>query len=197
MTLIQYIGELCQYLVNVPEDPLDKVHNIRLIFGNDLHPEVCCKFQECGEGDTGTIGLFQAGLRIVKVDMSEEMDTRLFYDCAPGETSELIITLADNKTNQTRFDGYYNRSTMLNPKLIQNAFTQGINTHEQSCSMAAIVLRDDGWQVDPTTSSAATAPPTTLIQQNGFENGKETIVISLQVKLNEKALDELMDRLCR
>lgn len=47
MTLIQYIGELCRYLVNTPEDPeLDKAHKVRLMFGNGLRPDIWRKFQE-------------------------------------------------------------------------------------------------------------------------------------------------------
>ncbi|KAG0209614.1 hypothetical protein BGX33_005435 [Mortierella sp. NVP41] len=46
VTLIQYIGELCRYLVNTPEDPLDKAHKVRLMFGNGLRPDIWRKFQE-------------------------------------------------------------------------------------------------------------------------------------------------------
>ncbi|KAF9326403.1 hypothetical protein BGZ91_001950, partial [Linnemannia elongata] len=47
VTLIQYIGELCRYLVNTPENPeLDKAHKVRLMFGNGLRPDIWRKFQE-------------------------------------------------------------------------------------------------------------------------------------------------------
>lgn len=46
MTLVQYIGELCRYLVNAPDDPLDKDNKVRLMFGNGLRPDVWRKFQE-------------------------------------------------------------------------------------------------------------------------------------------------------
>jgi len=46
VTLIQYIGELCRYLVNAPEDPLDKDNKVRLMFGNGLRPDIWRKFQE-------------------------------------------------------------------------------------------------------------------------------------------------------
>ena len=44
-TTIQYIGELCRYLVNVPESPYDRQHRVRLAVGNGLRPDVWGKFQ--------------------------------------------------------------------------------------------------------------------------------------------------------
>ncbi|KAF9111445.1 hypothetical protein BGX27_004925 [Mortierella sp. AM989] len=159
VTLIQYIGELCRYLVNAPEDPLDKSHKVRLIFGNGLRPDVWRKFQErfgietvfeyysmseattallnlnSGEDGAGAVGFrgpivraFQASLRVVKVDLdTEELikdENGHCIECAPEEIGELI-TLADNKTNQTRFVGYYNQPKMSNARLIQNVFVEG------------------------------------------------------------------------
>ncbi|KAF9348383.1 hypothetical protein BGX26_000211 [Mortierella sp. AD094] len=159
VTLIQYIGELCRYLLNAPEDPLDKANKVRLIFGNGLRPDVWRKFQErfgietvfefysmseattallnlnSGEDGAGAVGFrgpivrtFQANLHIVKVDLDTEELVKdkngYCIECAPGEIGELI-TLADNKTSQTRFVGYYNQPKMSNARLIQNAFVQG------------------------------------------------------------------------
>ena len=45
-TLFQYIGELCRYLVNAPEEPRDKQHRLRLCCGNGLRAEVWQKFQD-------------------------------------------------------------------------------------------------------------------------------------------------------
>jgi fatty-acyl-CoA synthase len=39
-TLIQYIGELCRYLLYSAPHPLEKVHNIRACCGNGLRPDV-------------------------------------------------------------------------------------------------------------------------------------------------------------
>jgi fatty-acyl-CoA synthase len=39
-TMFVYIGELCRYLVNHPEDPNETGHKIRLAFGNGLRPDV-------------------------------------------------------------------------------------------------------------------------------------------------------------
>jgi fatty-acyl-CoA synthase len=39
-TLFQYIGELCRYLVNLPPQPLETEHALRMACGNGLRPEV-------------------------------------------------------------------------------------------------------------------------------------------------------------
>ena len=44
-TLFQYIGELCRYLANAPEHPLERAHRLRLCCGNGLRPDVWEQFQ--------------------------------------------------------------------------------------------------------------------------------------------------------
>ena len=45
-TMFQYIGELCRYLLNAPENPAETRHRIRLAIGNGLRPEIWGPFQE-------------------------------------------------------------------------------------------------------------------------------------------------------
>ena len=45
VTLFVYIGELCRYLVNQPEGPGERGHDLRMAFGNGLRPEVWERFQ--------------------------------------------------------------------------------------------------------------------------------------------------------
>jgi fatty-acyl-CoA synthase len=45
-TLFQYIGELCRYLVNSPQQAAETDHNLRMACGNGLRPEVWRVFQE-------------------------------------------------------------------------------------------------------------------------------------------------------
>src|SRR5262249_60339890 len=44
-TLVQYIGELCRYLVNAPPHLAETSHRIRLACGNGLRPDVWEPFQ--------------------------------------------------------------------------------------------------------------------------------------------------------
>ncbi|XP_053989460.1 long-chain fatty acid transport protein 4-like [Hylaeus volcanicus] len=45
-TVGQYIGEMCRYILAVPPKPEDKKHNIRLMFGNGLRPQIWPEFIE-------------------------------------------------------------------------------------------------------------------------------------------------------
>jgi fatty-acyl-CoA synthase len=45
-TLFQYIGELCRYLLNAPENPRERAHRLRMCCGNGLRAGVWEKFQE-------------------------------------------------------------------------------------------------------------------------------------------------------
>ena len=44
-TLFQYIGELCRYLVNSPQQSIETEHSLRLACGNGLRPEVWMPFK--------------------------------------------------------------------------------------------------------------------------------------------------------
>lgn len=43
-TIAQYIGEICRYLLLQPCTPYDRAHNIRLMFGNGLRPNIWRNF---------------------------------------------------------------------------------------------------------------------------------------------------------
>ena len=45
-TLFQYIGELCRYLANAPEQPRETQHRLRLCCGNGLRADIWQKFQD-------------------------------------------------------------------------------------------------------------------------------------------------------
>ncbi|THW93209.1 acetyl-CoA synthetase-like protein, partial [Aureobasidium pullulans] len=45
-TMMQYIGEMCRYLLSTQPSPFDKAHTIRMAFGNGLRPDVWQKFKE-------------------------------------------------------------------------------------------------------------------------------------------------------
>jgi acyl-CoA synthetase (AMP-forming)/AMP-acid ligase II len=45
-THLQYVGELCRYLVNAPPGPLDRGHQVRVAWGNGMRPDVWEAFRE-------------------------------------------------------------------------------------------------------------------------------------------------------
>ena len=44
--ILQYVGELCRYLVNAPPSPLDKQHNVQMAWGNGMRPDVWEVFRQ-------------------------------------------------------------------------------------------------------------------------------------------------------
>jgi acyl-CoA synthetase (AMP-forming)/AMP-acid ligase II len=44
--IVNYIGELARYLLNAPSSPLDKQHNVRMVWGNGIRPDVWEAFRE-------------------------------------------------------------------------------------------------------------------------------------------------------
>mmetsp|Transcript_5030 Transcript_5030/g.16091 ORF Transcript_5030/g.16091 Transcript_5030/m.16091 type:complete len:634 (-) Transcript_5030:102-2003(-) len=46
VTVAQYIGELCRYLLLQPEVPEERQHHLRIAVGNGLRPEIWGEFQE-------------------------------------------------------------------------------------------------------------------------------------------------------
>lgn len=45
-TVLQYIGEMCRYLVTSPPTPYDQTHALRLAFGNGMRPDVYVSFKQ-------------------------------------------------------------------------------------------------------------------------------------------------------
>ena len=43
---LQYVGELCRYLVNAPEHPLERKHNLQEAWGNGMRPDVWEVFRQ-------------------------------------------------------------------------------------------------------------------------------------------------------
>ena len=40
----QYIGEICRYLLSVPESPEERSHGVEIMFGNGLRPQIWQQF---------------------------------------------------------------------------------------------------------------------------------------------------------
>jgi acyl-CoA synthetase (AMP-forming)/AMP-acid ligase II len=45
-TVVQYIGELCRYLLSKDEAPEDKQHRVRVAYGNGLRPDIWKQFKK-------------------------------------------------------------------------------------------------------------------------------------------------------
>ena len=45
-TILQYVGELCRYLLNSPPSELDRAHNVKMAWGNGMRPDVWEPFRQ-------------------------------------------------------------------------------------------------------------------------------------------------------
>ena len=116
----QYIGEICRYLLSAPQSPEDRSHNVEIMWGNGLRPNIWQQFTDrfgvkfigefygATEGNSnvlnidskpGSVGFtsvllpFVYPVSLIRVDEEGELiraDSGLCIACRPGETGEFI-----------------------------------------------------------------------------------------------------------
>ncbi|XP_002732215.1 long-chain fatty acid transport protein 6-like [Saccoglossus kowalevskii] len=152
VTVFVYIGEICRYLLSLPQHPNDKKHKVRMAIGNGLRPDVWTKFRErfgistIGElyaateapfwasnhdGKVGAIGKSSPllkkliGYELIKCDYETSKPIRNSKGrCIPVKYGEpgLLICQINERS---RFDGYSGKKELSEKKLIRNAFKDG------------------------------------------------------------------------
>ncbi len=140
-----YIGELLRYLMNQPPSPEDRSHQVRVITGNGLRPDIWENFSErfgiqeirefygATEGNAananlenrvGMVGRLLPGQRIVKCDLStgevKRNDSGFCEDVAVDETGLLITVIGVT----TPFDGYADKEA-TEKKILKDVFQKG------------------------------------------------------------------------
>lgn len=151
VTSIQYIGELCRYLVNSPAHPDERRHRIRSAMGNGLRPDVwqafadrfgiarIVEFYGATEGNlallnlTGRVGSVgqlpgfvrrRLGIELVRFDVEKEEIVRGSDGrCQRAELGEAGELLI-KISPQTRFEGYTNPAA-TEKKILRDAFAAG------------------------------------------------------------------------
>ncbi|QLL06291.1 long-chain-acyl-CoA synthetase FadD6 [Mycobacterium vicinigordonae] len=144
-TAFIYIGELCRYLLNQPAKPTDRAHDVRVIAGNGLRPEIwdeftdrfgiprVCEFYAASEGTTAFINVFNVPR---STGISPMPLAYVEYDPDTGEpvrdhagrvrrvpAGEPGLLLSPVNRLQP-FDGYTDKSA-TEKKLVRNAFKEG------------------------------------------------------------------------
>lgn len=144
-TAFIYIGELCRYLMNNPESPLDRQHKVRVISGNGLRPDIWRRFKErfgidriaefygSTEGNAitvnalnieGSCGVKLPGMTIVRWDDEADdfaRDARgRLIKAKIGETGVLLGEIR----RRAEFDGYHDREASER-KVVRDAFKPG------------------------------------------------------------------------
>lgn len=153
-TVVQYIGEICRYLLVPPPRPSEACHRVRVAMGNGLRPAVWAEFvrrfrirrvgefygaTECNcsiinvDGKVGACGFSSRilpGFYPIRLLRVEEDSMELFRDshglCVPCLPGEpgLLVGRIDQNDPLRRFDGYANREA-TNRKIAHNVFTKG------------------------------------------------------------------------
>ncbi|KYQ56708.1 Long-chain fatty acid transport protein 4 [Trachymyrmex zeteki] len=167
-TVGQYIGEMCRYILAVPSKKEDQEHNIRIIFGNGLRPQIwgefvkrfkisqVLEFYGATEGNAnvmnidnkmGAIGFFSRiipsvyPVSLIKVDEDGEPirnSKGLCQVCEPNEPGAFIGKISPN--NPTRaFLGYVDKKAS-EKKVIHNVFIKG-----DSAFLSGDILVADEW----------------------------------------------------
>ncbi|RLU17248.1 hypothetical protein DMN91_011317 [Ooceraea biroi] len=152
-TIAQYIGEMCRYILAVAPKKEDREHNVRMIFGNGLRPQIwgefvsrfgipkVLEFYGATEGNAniinidnkmGAIGFVSRiipsiyPISIIKVNEDGEPvrnSKGLCQVCEPNEPGVFIGKIAPN--NPTRaFLGYVDRKASES-KVVHNVFKKG------------------------------------------------------------------------
>lgn len=170
-TVVQYIGEICRYLLSQPVQPSEKRHKVRLAIGNGLRPSVWDAFTqrfgvkqigefygatECNcsianmDGKVGACGFnsrilpFVYPIRLVKVDedtMELVRDSRGL--CVPCQPGEpgLLVGRINQKDPLRRFDGYANPEA-TRKKIAHNVFRKNDSAY---LSGDVLVMDDFGY----------------------------------------------------
>lgn len=152
-TVMQYIGELCRYLLSAPATEFDK-SGLRLAIGNGLRPDIWDQFQkrfnikQIGEfyaSTEGNTSLFNSKnkhaavgyippmimdrypVKLIKMEEDDETPVRnkkgWCVEAKLGEKGELI-GLIDNADPSRYFDGYTDPAA-TKKKILKDAFSKG------------------------------------------------------------------------
>lgn len=154
VTICQYIGEICRYLINQPELPDDADNSLDRIIGAGLTPTVWKKFQRrfgirhvhegwgateanCGIlnldnklGSCGRIPYFdKSNIRLIRYNTDREEYLRdkngHMIACRPGEVGEVIGMIMNIPgVGAGRFEGYICKDA-TEKKILRNVFKEG------------------------------------------------------------------------
>jgi len=181
ITVCQYIGEICRYLMNQPPSPDDRRHSLRCMMGAGLTPEIWQRWIErfgsvqifegwgSTEANTALINLDnrigscgrvpyweKTNFRLVRYDVESDThprDDKGFYLlCKPGEVGEGLGYIVNHpQIGGGRFEGYTSAEA-TEKKILRNVFQKG-DAYWSSATCCATT------RTATSTSSTASATP--------------------------------------
>uniref|UniRef100_A0A8B9UU26 long-chain-fatty-acid--CoA ligase n=1 Tax=Anas zonorhyncha TaxID=75864 RepID=A0A8B9UU26_9AVES len=128
-TIVQYIGEICRYLLNQPYQEVERQHRVAEFYGAT---ECNCSLGNfdnnvgsCGFNSRILPGVYPIGLVKVDEDTMELIrgPDGVCIRCQPGEPGQLVGRIVKSNPLQ-HFDGYLNQSA-TNKKIARDVFTKG------------------------------------------------------------------------
>ena len=151
VTIFQYIGELCRYLLNAPTHKYEKDHNLRMVTGNGLRPDIWDDFKERFniknilefygategnvslmnyDGKSGAIGRIPKyiekilNVHIIKFDVEKEEPIRDENGfCIPCDVNEVGEAIGEIVLPGS-FEGYVDKDA-TKKKILVDVFTKG------------------------------------------------------------------------
>ncbi|MCY1274303.1 crotonobetaine/carnitine-CoA ligase [compost metagenome] len=154
VTVFQYIGEICRYLLNMPAQANDRDHSLRCMLGAGLSPDIWQRWVErfgdlqifegwgSTEANTATLNVdnrvgscgripdwARTNLRLLKYDVDSQCHVRnadgYFVHCQPGEVGEAVGMIIDHpEIGAGRFEGYTSAEA-TEKKILRNVFQTG------------------------------------------------------------------------
>jgi len=144
-THMVYIGELCRYLTNIPEETGDSKIPLHSLMGNGMRPDIWMKFKNrygikriceiygASEGNVAfanlmnkdlTVGMTSAEIALVQYDVDQDEIIRdangHCVEVSPGEPGLLLGKI----TPDTVFEGYTDPNA-TEGKILRNALAEG------------------------------------------------------------------------
>ncbi|NBA93732.1 long-chain-acyl-CoA synthetase [Pseudomonas sp. R5(2019)] len=154
ISVFQYIGEICRYLLSREPQPDDRDHGLRCMLGAGLSPDIWQRWIERfgnlpiyeGWGSTeananilnvdnrvGSCGRVpfweKTNVRLIRFDTESQSHVRdeqgFYVQCEPGEVGEAIGFIIDHpQIGAGRFEGYTSREA-TESKILRNVFQPG------------------------------------------------------------------------
>lgn len=154
VTVFQYIGEICRYLLNKPAQANDRDHSLRCMLGAGLSRDVWQRWVErFGEidifegwgateanaatlnvdnrvGSCGRVPFWdKTNLRLLKFDTETQTHVRddqgRYIQCQPGEVGEAVGYIVNHpEIGAGRFEGYTSAEA-TEKKILRNVFADG------------------------------------------------------------------------